>query len=419
MTQGTILAVAVAILLFACVSDRARSGRFTAPMMFAGIGVLVGPLLLNALQVDLEDGSVERLAELTLVTALFTNAVRIDIRRLRRFHALPLRLLGIGLPLTIAAGTVVALWLFPAFGFWEAVLLAVILGPTDAAVGEPVVTSEDVPTLVRQGLNVESGLNDGLGLPCLLIAASLAGEVGSLGQMPLGLYLAMQLLGGPAIGAAIALVAARAIERPLRSGWVGRDFFRLSLVALPVIAYLVADMAGANGFLAAFASGVVVSTRSEETRDEVEAFNGSLEQLLNATVFFLVGALFLPEFLHNVGWSHLGFAVLALTLLRMVPVALSTVGMGLHALTIGFLGWFGPRGMASVIYLLIVIEGYNVPGIDDIAATTALTVALSIVFHGVTAAPGSRKYGSYATAWQRERTSSPNQRLPRDRRHKT
>ncbi|PRY93804.1 sodium/proton antiporter (CPA1 family) [Hasllibacter halocynthiae] len=417
MTDGVILAMALAVVLFACVSDLGREGRFTAPMMFAGMGLLLGPLGLGLLSINLRDAAVVRVAELTLVVTLFTDAVRIDIRRLRRFHSLPLRLLGIGLPLTMLAGTGAALLLFPGFGIWEAAVLAIILGPTDAALGEPVVDSEDVPRLVRQGLNVESGLNDGLGLPCLLIALALASGMTEMAPdgRPWPIWLAMQIIGGPLVGAGIAFVAARALERPVRKGWVGRDFFRLALLALPIIAYIVAEMVGANGFLSAFASGLVTSTRSDETRDEVDEFGGTVGQLLNSTVFFLVGALFLPEFLHHVGWPHVVFAILALTALRMVPVALAMMGLGLHPSTVTFLGWFGPRGMASVIYLLIVVEHDGIAGFDDIAATVALTVAISIVVHGMTAAPGSKRYGARMKRIGADRVDVPDQRLPGER----
>ncbi len=396
MDDIDILTIGLSVLLFACVSDVARGGRFTAPMMFAGIGLLFGPLVLGVVHLDLGDTTVQRVAELTLVTALFTDAVRIDVKRLRRYHSLPLRLLGVGLPLTIVAGTLLAWWLFPAFGFWQAAVLAVILAPTDAALGEPVMTSERVPALVRQGLNVESGLNDGLGLPCLLIAATLAGPGGVTDGGDWTVYVLLQIVGGPVVGALIALAAARAIAHPIRRGWVGDDFFRLALFALPIVAYLAADLLHANGFLAAFAAGIVVSTRSDDTRDAVEEFGGTMGQLLNATVFFMVGAVILPEFLHDIGWPHVIFATLALTLLRMGPVALCLTGMRLHPASLAFIGWYGARGMASVIYLLIVMEGFAIPHIADIAATIALTVMASIVLHGLTAAPGSRRYGDFA-----------------------
>lgn len=397
MDQIDILAIGLCVILFAGISDYSRSGRFTAPMMFAGAGLLLGPLILNVIQIDLRATAITRLAELTLITALFTDAVRIDVSRLHRFHSLPLRLLGIGLPLTMVAGTLTAWWIFPGFGLWEAAVLAVILAPTDAALGEPVLTSDEVPALVRQGLNVESGLNDGLGLPCLFLVAALAvmqgGEPQGLGEWTISALL--QIIGGLGVGAAVALIASWAIVRPLNRGWVGDDFFRLALVALPVVAYLVAEMLQANGFLATFAAGVVISTKSDETRDVVEDFSGTAGQLLNATVFFLVGAVILPQFLHHIEWPHVVFAVLSLTVLRMGPVALSLAGLSLHRNTLLFMGWFGPRGMASIIYLLVLIENYDIAVIDDIAATVSLTVLVSIVVHGLTAAPGSRRYGAY------------------------
>ena len=412
MTMSALLVFAASVLVFACVSDVARDGRFTAPMMFAGVGLLVGPLAFGVIEIDLADKSIELLAELTLVVALFTDAVRIDLRRLHRFKGLPIRLLGIGLPLTMVAGTLVALWLFPEFGLWQAAVLAVILGPTDAALGEPVVTSDDVHGVVRQGLNVESGMNDGLGLPALLVVASLA-TVGTTAGRDAGewtLTILVQVLGGPVLGLAIGFLGKRFLGASHARGWSRTDFNLLALFLLPISAFAAAELLGVNGFLAVFACGVVASTGSQALHDGVEEFTGTVGQLLNSAVFFLVGAVLLPEFLHRIDGRHVAFAALALTVLRMAPVGLALLSTRLHAGSVLFMGWFGPRGMASVIYLLIVIEGYDLPAIDDIAATTALTVLASIFLHGMTAAPGARRYGRYVRSLSAD--SAEDQPLP-------
>ena len=420
MNTASLLVFAAAIVAFASVSGVARSGRFTAPMMFAGLGLLVGPLVAGVINLDIRNETIVLLAELTLVVALFTDAVRIDVRRLRRFKGLPIRLLGVGLPLTMVLGTFVAWWLFSGFGIWQAAVLAVILGPTDAALGEPVVTANEVHGVVRQGLNVESGLNDGLGLPALLIVASLATVDGASDQGPRDwtLYVLLQLVGGPLVGLATGWMGKRLLNIGHARGWNGEDYSLLALFMLPIAAYTGAELLGANGFLATFACGVVASTGSQKLRDGVDDFTGTVSQLLNAAVFFLVGAVLLPEFLHEIDGRHVLFAGLALTLLRMGPVAIALLGTRLHAGSVLFMGWFGPRGMASVIYLLIVIDNYRLPAIDDIAATVALTVLASIFAHGMTAAPGVRRYASYVGSlkgWKAEDEPVPTDRSLRRR----
>ncbi len=395
MNAAELFIFAAAVIGFASVSAIARRGRFTAPMMFAGVGLLAGPLVLDLVELDVGNETLNALAELTLVVTLFTDAVRIDLGRLRRHAGLPARMLGIGLPLTMLLGTFVALWLFPGFGLWEAAVLAIILGPTDAALGEPVVTAPEVHGVVRQGLNVESGLNDGLGLPALLVVAALASGHHTEDAGTWTLDILLQVAGGPLVGLAVGWAAKRLLQPSRAREWLSADFGNLALFMTPVAAYTGAEIVGANGFLAAFASGIVASTSSNVVREAVEEFTGTTVQLLNAAVFFLVGASLLPHYLHDIEWRHVAFAVLALTLLRMGPVALALIGTRLHAGSVLFMGWFGPRGTASVIYLLVVIGQFEVPGIEDIAATVSLTVLLSIVAHGMTAAPGARRYGAY------------------------
>ncbi len=401
METSALFTVALGIVLFALISRRAEAGMVTAPMVFTGFGFLMGGAVLRVVEPSLESAGLQALAEITLVVALFTDAARIDLRRLGREHHVPLRLLGISLPLTVFAGTGLAMLLFPELGLWPAALIGVMLAPTDAALGQAVVSDPRVPQQVRQALNVESGLNDGLAFPALLFVASLAGAgaaedlgvgSGGIGITGWTTFIAGQLVLGPLVGVVVGLGGAMLVERANSRGWMNDIFLRISTLSLAILAFTGAELVGGNGFIAAFAGGLAVGTRSREVLDGVEDFGETEGQLLTLLVFLLFGAVLLPD-LHALGWRHLLYAVLSLTAVRMLPVALSLVGTRLAPSTVLFLGWFGPRGLASIIYLLLVLEAGAVPGMEEIKRVVFLTVVLSIALHGATAAPLAGRYG--------------------------
>ncbi|PRY95759.1 sodium/proton antiporter (CPA1 family) [Hasllibacter halocynthiae] len=391
MPSAALFALGLGLLLYALVSDRAGRDGITAPMGFVALGLALA--LLGNVDIGVDSSAIHDLAEAALVIALFTDASRIDVRRLRAQHGLPVRLLTIGLPGTMILGTVVAMILFPDLGLWPAAVLAVMLAPTDAALGQAVVSDRAVPARVRQALNVESGLNDGLAFPALLIAVSLAAADGGRGIGGWAGFIAAQLLLAPLVGGAVALLCARAIRTALGRGWMDETFLRISTLALPLLAYAGAEAVTANGFIAAFCCGLVTATRDERLRDAIADFAEAEGQLVTLIVFAAFGAVLLPGAWEGWEWRHVVYAVLSLTVLRMAPVWLSLLGTGLRRETVLFLGWFGPRGLASVIYLLLVLEENSFAGLADIEATTLLTVLLSVVLHGATAGPLARRYG--------------------------
>lgn len=395
MTAPALFLLGLGLLAYALVSGRAGRDGLTAPMGFTALGL--GLAMLGDVELGIRSGAIHDLAEIALVIALFTDATRIDVRALRAQHALPLRLLGIGLPLTIVAGAVAAAAIFPAMAVWPAVVLAVILAPTDAALGQAVVANPAVPSRIRQALNVESGLNDGLAFPALLIAASIAAAEAGRGAGGWSAFVAAQLLLAPPIGAAVAVVCARAIRRAQARGWMDETFERVSTLALPLLAYAGAEALSSNGFLAAFACGLMTATQDRRLRDAVGDFAEAEGQLVTLIVFAVFGAVLLPGAWEAWGWRDLLYAALSLTVLRMGPVALATLGMGLKPASVLFLGWFGPRGLASVIYLLLIAEEHAVPAIDRITPVVLLTVVLSILLHGLSAGPLARLYGRRMT----------------------
>ena len=402
MHEVPLLLLAALVFGYALLSRRAEKGIVSPPMVFAGAGLLFASFsdgLFSGEPPAVPEETLRFLAEVTLALTLFMDAARIDVSRLKRFHAEPVRMLLVGLPLSMLLGGVAAWLLFPPLGVAGAALLGVILAPTDAALGKAVVSNPSVPQRVRQTLNVESGLNDGLAFPVLLIVVSFAAADGGRSLPGWGGFLAGQLILGPLVGLSVGFFGARALRLANRRGWVEDAWLRLSSLALVLLAYLGAEAIGGNGFIAAFCGGLAFGAaggrgrRGEESDvSETETFGDAEGDLLSLVVFFLVGAVLLPDALGDAGWRHALYAALSLTAVRMLPVALCLLGLGLKPVTLGFLGWFGPRGMASVIYLLLVRGEHDVPGEADLTAAVLLTVAASILLHGVSASPLSSWY---------------------------
>lgn len=388
----TLLVIAVAILAFGLVSGRIEKSIVTAPMAFLFVGLLVGRWGLGIVSNEIETPLIDTLATITLVLVLFTDASRIDLGLLYRQHSLPVRLLGIGLPLTIVLGTLGASLMLTDLGLWEAALLAAILAPTDAALGQAVVNSPNVPVRIRQALNVESGLNDGLALPIVLVFLSLAVGEHDKETAEWVQFAVMQVTLGPIAGILVGLVGGRLVAWGQRTGWMDHSFQDLSSLGLSLLAYSSAELVGGNGFIAAFCAGLTLGNTSRSICTCLYEFAEAEGQLLTLLVFMAFGALMLPDALRYFDWLHLCYALMSLTLIRMVPVAVCLMGSGLRWVSVCFLGWFGPRGIASILYVLLLLEESALPGREAILSVVMTTVALSILMHGFTAAPASSWY---------------------------
>lgn len=397
MNTLALAVVALFVLAFALVSKRIQTTVVTAPMVFVLFGFTVGPRGLGLVHFDLDSHVVRLLAELTLVLVLFTDAARIDLGRLVREHNLPVRLLGIGLPLTVLAGAGVALVLLGELSVWEAFVLAVMLAPTDAALGQAVVSSPRIPVRIRQALNVESGLNDGLALPLLLFAFSCVDAAGhGAGGAYWMRFALMQIVLGPIVGAAVGFVGGRFASRARQAGWMSSPFVDLTALGLALLSYAGAELVGGNGFIAAFAAGLTLGNTARSLCSSLYEFAEAEGQLLMLLSFVVFGAAMVGPGLDGLAPSTLLYAVASLTVVRMVPVWISLTGQGLENVTKAFLGWFGPRGIASILYGLLLLEGSNLPHLETVFAVTMLTVLLSVVLHGVTAWPGVHWYGGWA-----------------------
>ncbi len=401
MEAITYVALFTCILLIAAVSKRIHNTIITIPMLCVALGVMIGPLGLGFVEVSVENESVRVIAEVTLVMVLASDASRIRLRSLRRDHSLPVRLLGIGLPLTMLFGTLMAVWVFPSFPIWEAAILAIILTPTDASLGQAVVSNRLVPARIRQTLNIESGLNDGIAMPFLLLAISLAlaSEGGPEGLAGWVFWGGQEIVFGAAVGILVGLFGIKFTELGLRSGWMSDDYSKIASLLLPLIAYGVAQMVHGNGFIAAFLLGATVG--NVPAKVDKKPLNEHMEvevELLMVTTFLIFGAVLLTPALLNFEGSMLVYAVLSLTVVRMVPVAISMIGESVRGATTAFLGWFGPRGIASILYIYTVLDAEGVMSETLIYNATMITVLLSVFAHGLTAAPAAKWYGNYMTA---------------------
>jgi len=398
MLMEPLFAVALVILTFGAISRRAERSPITPPMFFIAAGCLVSEHGLDLFQLDVSGAVVHTLAELTLVVVLFTDASRIDLSCLRREESLPLRMLGIGMPLTIAAGTLVGAALLPGFGWVEAALLAAILAPTDAALGQAVVSNSMVPVRIRQTLNVESGLNDGIALPVVLVLASLAGATQSEDAGHWLRFAALAVTLGPAVGVAVGWVGGSWLERGVDSGWINTPFERLSSLGLAFLAFAGAELVGGNGFIAAFVAGLTLGNVGRNVCQTLYEFGETEGQLLTLLVFLIFGAVMVPSALAYVSAVTVAYALLSLTLVRVVPVAISLLGSGLRAPSVAFLGWFGPRGLASILFALVVVEEGRLSIGPLLEGVVVLTVLLSAGFHGATAYPLAWRYGAWSSS---------------------
>jgi NhaP-type Na+/H+ or K+/H+ antiporter len=331
---------------------------------------------------------------------LFSDSSRINLRALRREASVPLRLLGIGLPLTIVLGTLVALVLFGSFSLSEALILGVILAPTDAGLGSAVVTDPRLPQRVRQSLNVESGLNDGICVPLLLIVlatASGAGVASHPGQV-IGEEIGYGLIGGiVAGGLAAQVVTVAGGKRLIEDAWR-----QIIPVAAAVLAYGIAEALGGSGFIAAFTAGALFGLMAHEDSTGTMRFTEESGALLDSITFLVFGAVLLGPALEHVSWQIALYAVLSLTIVRMVPVAISLWGIHARTRTVAFIGWFGPRGLASIVFAVIVEDTHQAHA-GAILTACYLTVGLSVLVHGISAAPLVSRYASWYRASAGER----------------
>ncbi|MEZ5275218.1 MAG: cation:proton antiporter [Opitutaceae bacterium] len=395
--MNLILIFLVLLFVHSLVSGRLERTIVTTPIAFAVVGMLTYFILPSPLDFRADHEVFLTVAEIGLVLLLFTDASRTGLRELMRIGALPGRLLSVGMLLTIVLGAIAAKLVFPALTIWEAGILAAILAPTDAGLGQVIVNSPRVPLKIREALNVEAGLNDGLSVPFLLFFIALADPSADGSQTRLVHFVVEQLGYGFLVGAGIGLVGGGLLGRAHRRKWIAHGWLQLGVVVLPVMCLLVSERVDASPFIAAFVAGLAVQVGFKDASKHSVEFTEQWGQVFNLAVFFLFGLL-AAHALPELTWMHALYAVLSLTVVRMLPVAVALIRTRLSRSTVLFMGWFGPRGLASIVLGLVYLgQEMHQTGEGTIRLAVMLTVLCSILAHGATALPGTKLYARKVT----------------------
>ncbi len=385
--------LALFIFIYSMVAGRIERSVISGPMVFVVAGFLIGPSGLGWLKGDATSSDLRTLADLTLALILFIDAANANLSILKRQIRIPSRMLLLGLPGVIALGFGFAVLMFDGLSLYEAAILATMLAATDAALGNAVITNQAVPARIREGLNLESGLNDGICVPIVLffIAMAVGGEHG--GSSTYALLLLAQELGiGMAVGLGLALVGASLLGWCMKQGWVTEIWMQVTVVGLAIASFAIAQSLHGSGYIAAFTGGLLFGYLAKDaTHKLVLAAEGTAVTLALVT-WMLFGAMVIGPALNLFNWEVVVYALLSLTVIRVVPIFLSLAGSGESVSSRLFLGWFGPRGLASIVFAIIVINA-EVPGGEFLALVVICTVFLSLIAHGISANPLAKWLG--------------------------
>ncbi|RLT97456.1 cation:proton antiporter [Ketobacter sp.] len=385
------------LLVYSLVAGGVERTRVSGPIIFTAFGLLIGPMVFDLHSMEIDGDVICSLAEVTLAVVLFTDAAGADVRILKRFGGIPARMLLIGLPLTILLGVGVAVLLIEDQPILLLALLATMLAPTDAALGKAVVSNKAIPSEIRESLNVESGLNDGICVPILLAFLELAHGASGEAQ-PLGLVvkLLVEEIGiGLAVGLGVTWIAVKLFRSAQVRGWSTKTWMQLSVAALAITCFSLAQYLGGSGFIAAFAGGLLVAfmghKHAKVMHEEVLVSSEGASDALALVTWVLFGSAVVGQLVEHLTWLILLYSILSLTVIRMVPVFVSLWGSGVDTEGKLFLGWFGPRGLASIVFMVLIVNS-GMPDTGPLVATASCTIVLSILAHGITANPWARGY---------------------------
>lgn len=379
--------LAAFLLTYSIFAGRFESRLLNGPLMFMLAGLILGPAFLGILQPRIDSHGLRILAELTLAIVLFSDAANADLKVLKAHEGLPLRLLLIGLPLTMLSGWLLGIWLFPQAPLIELALLAILLAPTDAALGKAVVSNPKVAAPVREGLNVESGLNDGICVPVLLMFLALLIEEHTQSPLSLAIELFFEELGiGALIGGTLTFMAWLMQRYSGKHHWQTPMWSQLTLPGLAVLCFATAQTLGGSGFIAAFVGGLLASYLFAEQKHDLLKASEEFASLLSIITWVVFGALVIPSVWSSFTVDVWLYALLSLTVIRIVPVLVSLTGTGFDFETRLFIGWFGPRGLASIVFAIMILD-YPLQTGRTLVAVAACTVLLSVLLHGLSANP--------------------------------
>jgi sodium/hydrogen antiporter len=380
--------LAAFLLIYSAVAGRIERSLISGPIVFTAFGFILGPDVLGVLHINIKGEGLRLLAELTLAMVLFTDAANANLDVLRRNIGLPERLLMIGLPLTIVLGFLLAVIVFPSLATLETALLATILAPTDAALGKPVVTNPAVPGAMREGLNIESGLNDGICVPIVVLLIGMAvGIQIEHGTMAHVILVVVEEIGiGLVIGLALTWLTTLMLRFAQRQGWISEHWVEIPVVALAAACFAAAQAAGGSGFIACFVGGLLLNRLGPRHKEELLRGAEHMGEALALLTWVIFGGIVVARLIGGATWPALIYAVFSLTIIRMLPVFLCLIGTQTSPAEKLFIGWFGPRGLATIVFAVLVADE-KLPGNDTILLTAGWTVLLSVIAHGVTANP--------------------------------
>ncbi len=392
MDLTALLIIAFLFIFYSLFSAKFEKSLISGPMFFAAMGLLMF-LAPSQGYAEIDEEFIHVFAEITLILVLFSDAANIPEKQLKKYVSLPFRLLLIGMPLSIILGVLLGAQLFPELPILEVAVFVAVLTPTDAALGHAIVTSNLLPQKIKQTLSVESGLNDGIALPFVLLFASMAAIGGSEHEVNWIEFIIKQLSIAPLVAIIIGRLSAKSINLAQKKQWIEEGFTGIISLATALAAFALSELLGGNGFIAAFVAGYVFGNSLDSNFRFLREFSETEGTLLTMGIFFIFGYYSVPEALHNFNWKWLVYAVLSLTVIRMLPVYLAVLGKGFKLPTALFFGWFGPRGLASILFLLLVLKDREFTHVEDIIGVVVTTVALSIVLHGISANPLTKIYG--------------------------
>jgi len=381
--------VAVMVLfafVYSVIAGRVERSAVTGPIIFIAFGLIAGPYGFGFLNMDIQDVELRVVADFTLALVLFIDAANADLGVLRAHSKIPRRMLLIGLPLCIALGSAAGIVIFPEISFYEICILATMLAATDAALGKGVVSNKAVPARIREGLNAESGLNDGMCVPVLLVFLALAtGSGDEDGGTALALELVAREIGiGLAVAVVLTLIGVQLMAMSLRRGWFTEIWAQIPVVTLALACFTTAQTLHGSGYIAAFVGGLLFGHFAKEETHKLVMAGEGIAELLAMLTWLIFGAAVIGQAWAGMTADVVIYSLLSLTVIRMLPNVIALAGTGEKLETKLFLAWFGPRGLASIVFFIIVASA-NLPSESVLEHVVVCTITLCIVAHGVTA----------------------------------
>jgi NhaP-type Na+/H+ or K+/H+ antiporter len=372
--------------LFSVIAGRVERSAVTGPIVFIAFGLIAGPVGLGFLNMDVQTVELRVVADLTLALVLFIDAANADLKTLRSHATIPRRMLLIGLPLCIVLGTVTGMVIFPDISFYELCILATMLAATDAALGKGVVSNKAVPARIREGLNAESGLNDGMCVPVLLVFLALAtGTGGEDGSTALALKLVAREIGiGLAVAVVLTLIAVKLITISMKRGWFTDVWIQIPVVTLALACFTTAQTLHGSGYIAAFVGGLIFGYFAKQETHRLVMAGEGIAELLAMLTWLIFGSAVIGQLWSGMTLDVVIYSLLSLTVIRMLPNVIALTGSGEKLETKLFLSWFGPRGLASIVFFIIVANAH-LPSESVLGHVVVCTITLCVIAHGLTA----------------------------------